>query len=181
MLSLGHHAFCAILMHGPPEFGTSAVMLDSFDHSLLNEVQRDDSRTADQLAEIVPLSPSAIARRLRRLRADGWIARTIALLGSQLTGRRLRAIVHLQLSEHADQHGKSALVERIRAAPQVQFCYELAGLYDLLLLFDCSSMAEFNEVAERILLADATVRRYETSFVKRETKFAPYVELGGAA
>lgn len=38
-------------------------------------------------------------------------------------------------------------------------------------------MAEFNEVAESVLVADATVRRYETSFVKRETKFAPFVEL----
>jgi Lrp/AsnC family transcriptional regulator, leucine-responsive regulatory protein len=154
-----------------------AGVLDRFDFELLNEVQRDDARTAEELAERVPLSPSAIARRLRRLRSDGWIARTIALLGLQLTNRRLRAIVMLQLSEHADQQGKAALLERIRAAPQVQFCYELAGAYDLLLLFDCASMDEFNTVAEQVLTADATVRRYETSFVKRESKFAPFVDL----
>jgi Lrp/AsnC family transcriptional regulator, leucine-responsive regulatory protein len=152
-------------------------MLDRFDLQLLNEVQRNDGRTADELAERVALSPSAIARRLRRLRGEGWIARTIALLGSQLIASRLRAIVMLQLSEHADQRGKAALLERIRAAPQVQFCYELAGTYDLLLLFDCARMEEFNTVAERILTADATVRRYETSFVKREDKFAPFVDL----
>jgi len=46
-----------------------------------------------------------------------------------------------------------------------------------LLLFDCANMAEFNEVAEAVLIADATVRRFETSFVKREAKFAPFVEL----
>ncbi len=83
----------------------------------------------------------------------------------------------LQLNEHADQHGKSALLERIGAAAQIQFCYELAGTYDLLLLFDCATMEEFNVVAERVLTADATVRRYETSFVKREDKFAPFVDL----
>src|SRR5262245_18426049 len=33
----------------------SALMLDSLDYALLNAVQRDDSRTADQLARIVPL------------------------------------------------------------------------------------------------------------------------------
>jgi Lrp/AsnC family leucine-responsive transcriptional regulator len=152
-------------------------MLDSFDLALLNEVQRDDGRTAEELATSVPLSPSAIARRLRRLRSEGWIARTIGLLGPQLTGARLRAIVMLQLNEHADQHGKAALLQRIRTAAQIQFCYELAGTYDLLLLFDCASMEEFNEVAERVLTADATVRRYETSFVKREDKFAPFVDL----
>jgi Lrp/AsnC family transcriptional regulator, leucine-responsive regulatory protein len=152
-------------------------VLDRFDLELLNEVQRDDARTAEELAARVPLSPSAIARRLRRLRSEGWIARTVALLGPQLIGRRLRAIVMLQLSEHADQQGKAALLQRIRAAPQAQFCYELAGTYDLLLLFDCATMEEFNELTERVLTADATVRRFETSFVKREDKFAPFVDL----
>ena len=72
-------------------------MLDRFDLALLNQVQRDDSQTAEQLAEKIALSPSAIARRLRRLRSDGWIARTIALLPGSLTERRLRALVPVVL------------------------------------------------------------------------------------
>lgn len=152
-------------------------MLDRFDLDLLNLLQRDASQTADQLSARVALSPSAIARRLRRLRADGWVARTIALLSTRVNGQRLLAAVTVQLSEHADQQGKAALLERIASAPQVQFCYELAGAVDLLLLFNCASMSEFNEVAEAVLVADPTVRRYETSFVKREAKFAPFVDL----
>jgi len=152
-------------------------MLDRFDIALLNEVQRDDSQTADALAARVALSPSAIARRLRRLRADGYIAKTIALLSPRMTEKRLRAVVLVQLSEHADLKGKTALGERIRKAPQVQFSYDIAGTWDMLLLFDCANMAEFNEVAESVLIADSTVRRFETSFVKREEKFAPFVEL----
>ena len=97
-------------------------MLDSFDLTILNLVQRDDAQTAESLAERVALSPSAIARRLRRLRSEGWIARTIALLGDKLVERRLRAIVLAQLSQHADQQGKALLIRRIRATPQVQFC-----------------------------------------------------------
>ena len=176
-LTARRRTVCAFFMHNAPKFGTSQGVLDRFDLAILNEVQRDDGRTAEELAATVPLSPSAIARRLRRLRAEGWIDRTIGLLGPQLTARRLRAIVLLQLSEHADQQGKSALLGRIRGAPQIQFCYELAGTYDLLLLFDCASMDEFNQVAEHVLTADSTVRRYETSFVKREDKFAPFVDL----
>lgn len=152
-------------------------MLDRLDIALLNIVQRDGAQTAEQLAAHVPLSPSAIARRLRRLRSAGWISRTIALLSPRLTERRLRAAVLVQLSEHADQRGKTALLKRIDAAPQVQFCYELAGAHDLVLLFDCHDMAEFNQLAEAVLVADPTVRRYETSFVKRELKFAPFIAL----
>lgn len=164
-------------MRSVPKFGNNASMLDAFDIALLNLVQKDDGQTAEQLASHVALSPSAIARRLRRLRREGFIGRTVALLGDKLGEGRLRAMVLLQLSEHADQQGKSLLLRRIRAATQVQACYELAGSWDLLLLFDCSSVEEFNDVAERVLVADATVRRFETSFVKRQAKFDPFVEL----
>jgi len=155
----------------------SKQVLDSFDLALLNLVQRDDSRTADQLAERVPLSPSAIARRLRRLRSEGWIARTIALVADRLAERRLRALVFIELAEHADLKGKAALEERLRSVEQVQFCYETTGERDLLALVDCASMAEFNALCDELLTADSTVRRYETSFVKREVKFAPFIDL----
>src|SRR6478672_10827257 len=131
---------CQILAQEP--------VLDRFDLALLNIVQRDDSLTADRIAEHVALSPSAIARRLRRLRADGWIARTIALLPSSLTEQRLRALVFIELAEHADLKGKSALEERLGAVAQVQFCYETTGERDLLILFDCASMAEFNALCD---------------------------------
>jgi len=156
-------------------------VLDSFDLSLLNAVQRDDSRTADSLAREVPLSPSAIARRLRRLRADGSIDRTIALISPRLAQDRLRALVFIQLSEHANLTGKSALQARLGHAPQVQFCYETTGAHDMLALFDCASMAEFNELCDALLAPDSMVQRYETSFVKREVKFAPFVELRAPA
>jgi len=153
-------------------------MLDRFDLDLLNLVQRDDGRTAEQLAQDVPLSPSAIARRLRRLRADGWIARTIALLSPKLTNKSLRAIVLIQLNEHADLERKSALERRLNGASEVQLVLEIAGPHDILALIDCASMADFNACADELLVSSPAVRRYETHFVKRDVKFAPFVALG---
>lgn len=153
-------------------------MLDRFDLALLDAAQRNSGRTAESLAKDVPLSPSAIARRLRRLRADGVIARSIALLSPKLTERRLRAIVLLDLADHADRKGIAALEKRLNAADEVQFCYEIAGPHDFILLFDCASMADFNTAADSLLASSPTVRRYETHFVKRERKFAPFVKLG---
>jgi DNA-binding Lrp family transcriptional regulator len=150
-------------------------MLDEFDRALLDAVQLDDSRTADELASAVSLSPSAIARRLRRLRSEGLIARTIALLSPRLVEHRLRAVVIVQLNEHADRAGKTALLKRLNDAAEVQFAYEISGSYDLVALLDCISMDAFVELAEQLFAADSAVRRYETSFVKRELKFAPFV------
>jgi Lrp/AsnC family leucine-responsive transcriptional regulator len=159
------------------KFWHEREMLDRFDRQLLDLLQRDAALTADQLAASVSLSPSAIARRLRRMRADGTIARTIALLAPTVTETRLKALVSIQLDEHANQAGKAALRQRLAACPQVQFAYEVTGAVDLFVLFDCASMADFNAVAEAVLVADATVRRYETSFIKAEAKFAPFVGL----
>jgi Lrp/AsnC family transcriptional regulator, leucine-responsive regulatory protein len=54
--------------------------LDRFDIALLNKLQEDNLSTAEMLTEAVPLSPSAITRRIRRLREEGFIAADVAIL-----------------------------------------------------------------------------------------------------
>lgn len=86
-------------------------------------------------------------------------------------------MVFIQLSEHADLKGKSALEKRLIGSACVQFCYEISGPHDIMALFDCESMTAFNQACDELLASSPTVRRYETHFVKREVKFAPFVEL----
>lgn len=152
-------------------------MFDSFDLKLLNALQEDADRTAEQLAELVALSPSAIARRLRRLREVGAIARTVALLPASIVDRRLRALVSIQLNEHAEKGGLAELRNRMQSLDEVQLCLEVSGSEDLLLLVACRDMAEFNAFADAELAASPVVRRYVTSFVKKEVKNRPMIRL----
>ncbi|HEU4958158.1 MAG TPA: Lrp/AsnC family transcriptional regulator [Sphingomicrobium sp.] len=152
-------------------------MFDNFDLKLLNALQEDADRTAEQLAEIVALSPSAIARRLRRLREEGFIARTVALLPAAMVDRRLRALVSIQLHDHAPAAGLAELKQRMVAEDQVQMCLEVSGSNDIVLLVACRDMAEFNAFADAELASSPVVRRYETSFVKKEIKNRPMVRL----
>jgi len=152
-------------------------MFDNFDLKLLNAMQEDADRTAEQLAEIVALSPSAIARRLRRLRDDGFIARTVALLPAEMVDRRLRALVSIQLHDHAPAGGLAELKLRMQAQDQVQLCLEVSGSDDMILLVACRDMAEFNAFADAELGSSPVVRRYETSFVKKEIKYRPMIRL----
>jgi len=155
-----------------------ARKLDRFDIDLLNLLQADNLLTADRLAETVPLSPSAIARRLRSLREEGLIAADIALLAPALTGDRLRAVVQVQVHEHAEAKGIAQLRARLAAAPEVQLLLNIAGPVDLLALVVTRTMREFNAFADAYFAADPAVRRYETSFVKSEIKNRPTVPLG---
>ena len=152
-------------------------MFDSFDLKLLNAMQENAGRTAEELAETIALSPSAIARRLRRLREQGAIARTVSLLSSAIVDRRLRAIIRLQLHEHEQAAAFAEFRDRLRARDEVQLCLEISGNDDMLLLVACRDMTEFNAFADAELAASPLVRRYETSFVKKEIKNRPMIRL----
>ena len=152
-------------------------MFDNFDLKLLNAMQEDADRTAEELAELVALSPSAIARRLRRLKETGAIARTIALVSPEFAGHRLRALIRLQLHEHAAAGGLAELRARLDSLAEVQLCLEVSGSDDMVLLVACRDMEAFNAFADAELAASPVVRRYETSFVKKEIKNRPTVRL----
>lgn len=151
--------------------------LDSFDIALLNLLQLDNLATAEALAQRVALSPSAITRRLRRLREDGIIAADVALLSEEFLKHRLRAVVHVQLHDHAEEGGIASLRKRLADAPEVQLCVEISGAHDLMMLVVTRDMAAFNAFADETLGHNPHVRRYETSFVKRQIKNAPLIPL----
>ncbi|MEZ9133981.1 Lrp/AsnC family transcriptional regulator, partial [Vibrio breoganii] len=50
-----------------------ALVVDSFDKKILNIVQDSNRATSDKIAEKVGLSPAAVQRRLKRMRAQGVI------------------------------------------------------------------------------------------------------------
>lgn len=152
-------------------------MFDNFDLKLLNAMQEAADRTAEELADVIPLSPSAIARRLRRLREVGAIRRTVAILSPELANKRLRALVSLQLHDHTPAAGLVELKERLHSLKEVQLCLEVSGSDDMVLLVACRDMGEFNAFADAELAASPVVRRYETSFVKKQVKDRPMVLL----
>jgi DNA-binding Lrp family transcriptional regulator len=143
--------------------------LDKVDLQLLACLQQDNLKTADQLAELVGRSPSAIARRLRRLRSEGHIAAECAQLSERAAGNPLSAIVHIQLERHAPQEG-DRLRRRLLASPNVQLCLDISGTFDIMLLVVAADMGAYNAFADDTLAEHPAVRRFETSFVKKRVK-----------
>ena len=143
---------------------------DMLDLRILDLLQRDALLTADELAQRLPLSASAIARRIRRLRESGVIAEDVSVLSEQV-GPFLSAVVQVQMDRHA-LAAVEALRRRLTASPHVQLFLDVSGTFDLLLLVTVRDMAAFNDFTDTMLGADPVVRRYETSFVKRRRKFS---------
>ncbi|WP_162935682.1 Lrp/AsnC family transcriptional regulator [Tsuneonella amylolytica] len=142
---------------------------DAYDRKLLALLQEDALATAEDLARDVALSPSAIARRIRRMREDGTIVADRAVVSERI-GPFLSAMVDIQLDRHA-LAPVGQLLSRLEARPEVQVVLEVAGPFDLLLLVVVPDMDAFNAFADSALADDPAVRRYETRFVKKRRKF----------
>jgi Lrp/AsnC family leucine-responsive transcriptional regulator len=143
--------------------------LDDLDVQLLNVVQTNNHLTAEELAQRVPLSPSAIMRRLQKLNEERVIAANVAVLAPERIGSHLSAVIRIQFERHSE-----VAVEQIRRslidAPEVQLCFYVSGAFDLMLLVVTRDMETFNNFVETNVSEHRAVRRYETEFVKRRWK-----------
>lgn len=137
--------------------------LDEFDHRLLQLLQRDGSATLSVLGDAVGLSPSAVQRRITRYRSSGLLRQVAVIHPKALGNTTLAAVLVTMERDSARSH--AAFCARMRAAPEVQQCYVLAGDWDYLVIMATSGGVHCREVAERLFADEGTIRRYETRLV----------------
>jgi Lrp/AsnC family leucine-responsive transcriptional regulator len=142
---------------------TLPVLLDDFDHRLLALLQDDAARTLTTLGEAVGLSPSAVQRRLTRYRKHG-LMQQVAVLNPEAFPALVLATVWVAM-ERESVRMLNAFYARMRAAPEVQQCYQLAGEWDYLVIMATTSVAAYREAAERLFKIDGNIKRYETRLV----------------
>ncbi len=139
------------------------LALDDFDHRLLELLQHDATRTLIALGEAVGLSPSAVQRRLTRYRKSGLLRQVAVLDPAVLGGTTLATAWVTMERETAARH--AAFHTRIRAAPEVQQCYALAGEWDYLVILATTGVAHCRQIADRLFKDDGNIKRYETYLV----------------
>ena len=142
---------------------THPPVLDDFDHRLLELLQRDASLTLTALGDAIGLSASAVQRRISRYRTSG-LMREVAVLDADLLPAATLAAVWVTM-ERDTLRLHSVFRARMRAAPEVQQCYAVAGQWDYLVIIVARSVAHYREVAERLFVDEGTVKRYETRLV----------------
>ena len=153
--------------------------LDAFDHRLLALLQRDSAVTLTALGEAVGLSPSAVQRRIARYRRHGLLRQVAVLDPAAFPGTSLAAVLVTMERDTLRLH--TAFRSRMRAAPEVQQCYAIAGEWDYLVLLVASSVTHYREIAERLFVDEGTVRRYETRMVFDVVKHGLELPIGQPA
>jgi len=138
--------------------------LDRFDRQLLNLVQADSAQTAEQLAEHVGLSPSAIQRRLKRLREQGVIARDAAIVDPRAIGRPTYFIVSLEIERERQEH-LAQLREWLTKRAEVQQAFYVTGETDFVIIVTARDTEAFDAMMSRLVRENPNVRRFTTKVV----------------
>jgi Lrp/AsnC family transcriptional regulator, leucine-responsive regulatory protein len=147
--------------------------LDRFDARILFELQREGRLPVVELAELIGLSPTPCARRIRSLEAAGVIEGYAAILNPTRAGLEIQAIVHVKLTEHTDE--TVARFEReIALLDEVTNCFATTGAYDFILQVFGQDLESLSSVILKKLLRIPHVRDVQSSVVlatlKRSTR-----------
>ncbi len=153
--------------------------LDQFDVLILDLLQQDAGMTAAQIALNVPLSASAIQRRVRRLRHEGVIERDIAVVNPARVGDPVTCLVSVQLASERPE-----LAQRYREwlarARFIQQVYYVTGEFDYVLVVSAPSMSAFEAFMAEMVEANANVKRFTTNVVLNTLKRGLAIPIRGA-
>src|SRR5688572_11734180 len=161
-----------------------SLVIDSVDLRLLQALQEDASRTNQQLAALVHVSPPTCLRRVQRLRQAGVIEREVALLSpdklAPLIGHGLQAVVEVSL-DRQDAKAQGDFEARVIADEAVQQCYRVSPGPDFVLIVGPRDMPDYLALAQRLFTADANVRNVKAFFSLKRAKFQPRLPLPSTA
>jgi DNA-binding Lrp family transcriptional regulator len=146
--------------------------LDALDRAILGALLDDGRLSQVQLSEIIPLSATAIARRIRALEQDGVIQGYQARVSRKALGLGMTVIVHVGLESQNDDLLK-AFEEAAAKAPSVVSCQLMSGEDDYLVTVMARDLADFERIHKEQLSRLPGVARLKSSFVLRDVANKP--------
>jgi Lrp/AsnC family transcriptional regulator len=108
------------------------VRIDDTDRKILAALQRDASRSLDEIAAEVGSSKTPVWNRIRKLRASGVIGQTTVILDAEALGFEACFFVLIRTSEH-DADWQKRFLDALKTRPEVQEAHRLAGDIDYIL------------------------------------------------
>ena len=97
--------------------------LDAVDRKILGILARDATKSYAEMGKLLNLSAPAIHERVKRLKSDGVIKGTVAVLDGAAVGRPLLAFVHIDA--HTWQDTQRLL--DLKKLPEVEEIHTVAG------------------------------------------------------
>ena len=143
------------------------MRLDSLDKAILAALVEDGRRSQVDLAERVPLSPTAIARRIRALEDAGVIEGYQARISRKALGLTMTVVVQISLKSQNEEL-LASFEKAAAAAPSIVSCHLMSGEDDYLLTVLARDLADYERIHKEELSRLPGVARLRSSFALRE-------------
>ncbi len=151
---------------------------DKVDFKILDALQQDASRPSAEIAAVVGISPSTCSHRIKRLIAEGYIKKTIAVLDREKLDMRAQFFVKVNVVQHDPQYIRD-FVDRMKALPEVLECHVLLGTFDFLLRVVTSDLRTYEAFYFKTLSSIPGVREAVTFVSISEMKMTTALPLPG--
>ena len=151
------------------KFGKIPHMLDETDTRLLAALQKNAHLTAQELGEMLHLSPSQAGRRRQRLESAGYIEGYSARLNPAKLGLAVQGFVQVQLGTHGAEQSRG-FARLVATRPEITSAWTMTGEADYLLRVFCSDLAALNALIHEVLLAHPSVARVQSQIVMDQLK-----------
>ncbi len=141
-------------------------MLDDRDRKLLGLLQKDAETPVTELAEAVALSPSACSRRITRLKDEGYIAGSVALLDRPKMGLPTTVFVIVRTAQHSHAW-LTAFHRAVAGLPEIVEVHRLTGNFDYILKLVLPNVEYYDLIYKQLL---SKVELYDISaYISMET------------
>lgn len=144
-------------------------MLDDTDTRLLAALQKNAHLTAQQLGDLLHLSPSQAGRRRQRLESEGYIQGYAARLDPIRLGLTVQGFVQVQLETHGPEQSRS-FARLVRSRPEITSAWTMTGDADYLLRVYCDDLPALNALIHEVLLPHPAVARVQSQIVMDQLK-----------
>src|SRR3974390_2159474 len=139
--------------------------MDAIDEKLLLTLRENGRASTAQLARLVGRSRTSVQSRIERLEKQGIITGYGVRLAPEHLSQAVRAHVMIKVAPKESR----AVIAALRGIPQVRLLHSVSGDVDLIAVAAASSVAEMDQVIDRIGELDGVERT--TSSIILSTKF----------
>lgn len=143
--------------------------LDQTDKEILRLLQADATLPGKEIALLVNKSTAAVHERIRRLRNEGYIKKTVAILDKKKINKNLVAYSQVLLHNHSEKT-LSLFEQAVIQFPEVVECHQMSGAFDFLLKVVTSDIEAYHHFYISRLAKLPDITTVQSFFVLSEAK-----------
>ena len=143
--------------------------LDVFDLNLLRLLQQDATLTNKEIAFKLNKSVATVHERIKRLKEQGYIKRTVAILDRKKVNKGLIAFSHVLLHDHTAKT-LANFEKEVSKFPEVMECFQMTGTFDFILRIATTDMDAYHDFYRNKLATLPNITTVQSFFVLSETK-----------